>query len=142
MAAAAPAALPAFIGLAATGGLLSASGQYAQGRIAKEESKTESALIGLQAKQRELDRTQRLNEAIASQVTRASASGLQLAGTPIETMEAITERSEREQAAEDVGARITQRMIRSRGNQAEIRGRLGAATSLISSGTQMAGAFV
>ena len=138
----AAAALPIFVGAAASGSLLSAAGQYAQGDIVKEESKAEADLLGLQAKQKELARTQKLNEAIASQIVRAGASGVELTGSPMKSIETMTEMSQREQKADDVGARITQRMIRSRGTQAEKRGRLGVATSLFSGATDIGSAFV
>ena len=138
----AAAALPLAMGAMATGSLLSAAGQYSEGRIRKEESKTEAELVGVQAKQKELARTKKLNEALASQMVRAGASGVRLEGTPVQTAEEMVRMSQREQAAEDVGTRVTQRTIRSRGRQAEKLGRLGAYSSLLMSAGQAAGMAV
>jgi len=138
----AAAAAPVFMGAMGAGSLLSAGGQFAQGQIQRQESKTEAEAIGLQAKQKELARTKSLNEAIASQIATASARGLELAGSPMETIEADTEEARRAQEAEDTATRINQMAVRSAGRQAMRRGRLGAMTSLLQGGSSMAMPFV
>lgn len=137
----AAAAVP-FMIAAGTGTLMSAAGAYSQGAIGRQEAKTEGALIGLQAKQRELARTERLNEAIASQIVSAGASGVALEGSPLQAIEDIAESSRKSQAAEDTGARVSYLAAKSKASQSMKQGRLGAMTSLVQGGTQMAMPFV
>ena len=136
------AAAPLFIGAMAGGSLLSAAGQFAEGSIKRQESKVQADNIGLQAKQKELARTKSLNEAIASQIASASGRGIELTGSPMETIEVDVEEARRAQEAEDTATRINQMAVRSAGRQAMRRGRLGAMTSLLQGGSSMAMPFV
>jgi hypothetical protein len=127
---------------AGTGSLMSASGAYSQGAIGRQEAKTEGALIGLQAKQRELARTEKLNEAIAAQMVSASTRGIALEGSPLDVIDATVESSKKSQAAEDTGARVSQLAAKSKASQAMKQGRLGAMTSLVQGGTSMVSPFI
>ena len=129
------AAAPLMIGSS----LLSAGGQLAAGEITKEESKVSAKQEELAATSREVDRKERLIQALASSAASAGARGIAAyEGSPLAILEADIDREAEATSRDAFQSTLAQKTIRSRGKIAQKQAKLGAATSLISGGAQAA----
>ena len=119
--------------------LLSAGSQLAAGDIAKTDSKVMAKQENLAATQREVDRKERLVQALASSAASAGARGVAAyEGSPLAILNADIEREAEATDRDKFQSALAQQTIRSRGKVAQKQARLGAATSLLSGGATAA----
>ncbi len=125
--------------LVAGSSILSAVGQYTSGEITKDESKVSAKQEGLAATQREVDRKERLLQALSASAASAGARGIAAyEGSPLAILEADIEREAEATQRDKFMSTLAQKTIRARGKVAQKQARLGAATSLLSGGAQAA----
>lgn len=132
---------PVTIALVAAGGssLLSAGSQLRAGKTAAKEAEITAQTQEIAAIQRESDRKNRLAEALATANAQAGASGIAaFEGSPLTILQQSIENEQTATERDLFNARLSTLATRSRGQSAKRSSQIGAATTLLKSGAQVA----
>jgi len=130
-----------FATLAAISGGVSARASYISGRVQEDELKRQAEQEKLAAQSRELQRRQELNRALASNMVGMGQSGLAGEGTPASIALASAKQVGISEGAISLTDKLRQAQLRRAGSQAAQTGKLQAASTLLQTGTQIAGAY-
>ena len=130
---------PISISLLAGSTLLSAGSQIQAGRTAAKEAELSAQTAELGATQREADRKERLAAAMATANAQAGASGIAaFEGSPLTILQQSIEAEETATERDAFNTRIAALTTRARGQTQKRVGQVGAATSLLKGGSQVA----
>jgi len=127
--------------LAAASGGVSARASYISGRVQEDELKRQAEQEKLAAQSRELQRRQELNRALAANMVGMGQSGLAGEGTPASIALASAKQVGISEGAISLTDKLRQAQLRRAGSQAAQTGKLQAASTLLQTGTQIAGAY-
>lgn len=125
--------------VASTGAsLLSAGTQISAGKSAVKEAEVSAQIQEVAATQREADRKDALARALATANAQAGASGILFEGSPLTVLQESIRSEETATERDLFNTRISALTTRARGQTARGQARLGAATSLLRGGTDVA----
>ena len=127
--------------LSAVSGGVSARASYISGRVQEDELKRQAEQEKLAAQSRELQRRQELNRALASNMVGMGQSGLAGEGTPASIALASAKQVGISEGAISLTDKLRQAQLRRQGSEAARTGKLQAASTLLQTGTQIAGAY-
>jgi len=128
----------AMVGVAG-GSLLSAGSQIQAGRTAAKEAELSAQTAELGATQREVDRKERLAQALATANAQAGAAGIAaFEGSPLTILQESIKAEETATESDLFNTRISALTTRARGQTAKRMGQVGAATSLLKGGATTA----
>ena len=127
--------------LSAVSGGVSARASYVAGRVQEDELKRQAEQEKLAAQSRELQRRQELNRALASNMVGMGQSGLAGEGTPASIALASAKQVGISEGAISLTDKLRQAQLRRQGSEAARTGKLQAASTLLQTGTQIAGAY-
>jgi len=125
--------------LSAVSGGVSARASYVAGRVQEDELKRQAEQEKLAAQSRELQRRQELNRALAANMVGMGQSGLAGEGTPASIALASAKQVGISEGAISLTDKLRQAQLRRQGANAASAGRLQAASTLLQTGTQVAG---
>tara|TARA_R110000851_G_scaffold40690_1_gene102472 strand:- start:6032 stop:6442 length:411 start_codon:yes stop_codon:yes gene_type:complete len=121
------------------GTLLSAGSQVSAGRQAAKESELSAQTAEVAATQREVDRKERLAQAMATANAQAGASGIAaFEGSPLTILQQSIENEETATERDQFNTRISTLSTRARGKSAKGQGVLGGASTLFKGGYKAA----
>jgi hypothetical protein len=130
---------PVTLSLIAASSLLSAGSQVQAGKQAVKEAEITAQTQELGASQREVDRKERLATAMATANANAGASGIAaFEGSPLTILQQSIEAEQTATERDAFNTRIGALTTRARGKSAQQQANLGAFTSLLSSGADIA----
>tara|TARA_R110000850_G_scaffold2363_6_gene11557 strand:+ start:1414 stop:1827 length:414 start_codon:yes stop_codon:yes gene_type:complete len=130
---------PITISMVAAGTLLSAGSQVSAGRQAAKESELSAQTAEVAATQREVDRKERLAQAMATANAQAGASGIAaFEGSPLTILQQSIENEETATERDQFNTRISTLSTRARGKSAKGQGVLGGASTLFKGGYKAA----
>jgi hypothetical protein len=127
--------------LSAVSGGVSARASYVAGRVQEDELKRQAEQEKLAAQSRELQRRQELNRALAANMVGMGQSGLAGEGTPASIALASAKQVGISEGAISLTDKLRQAQLRRQGANAASTGKLQAASTLLQTGTQIAGAY-
>ena len=129
-------AAPLLIMQAGAGGL-SAYSSYKSGEAKEKELKFAKQQEFIGAKEREIQRNDRLLDALASQNVQAGAGGVKLEGTPLDIMMADAKRAKDESDMDALQTRIRTLSLDAQAAASKRMGRTQALATLMSTGADM-----
>jgi len=132
---------PITLSLIMAGGstLLSAGSQISAGKTAAKEAELSAQTAELGATQREADRKERLAQAMATANAQAGASGIAaFEGSPLTILQESIKAEETATERDMFNTRIQTLTTRARGQTAKRSAQVGAATSLLKGGSNVA----
>ena len=125
--------------VAAAGTLLSAGAQVKAGKDAVKDAELSAKTAELGATQREADRKDRLAQAMATANAQAGAAGISaFEGSPLTILQQSIENEQTSTERDMFNTRISALTTRARGSAAQSQARIGAASSLIKGGSNIA----
>ena len=127
------------IAVTATAGAVSARGQYIAGKTQEIELKRQAEEERISAQSRELQRREELNRALAANVVGQAMSGIAGEGTPASIALASAERASLSEATIGLSEKLKQAQLRRQATSARQVGKMQAASTLLQTGTQIAG---
>jgi hypothetical protein len=130
---------PISISLMAASTLLSAGSQLSAGRTAAKEAELSAQTAELGATQREVDRKERLAQAMATANAQAGAAGIAaFEGSPLTILQQSIENEQTATERDQFNTRVSTLMTRARGKTAKRQAQVGAFTSLLQGGSNVA----
>ena len=124
---------------AAAGTLLSAGAQVSAGKQAVRESELSAQTAEVAATQREVDRKERLAQAMATANAQAGAAGIAaFEGSPLTILQQSIENEQTATERDQFNTRISVLGARARGKSAQGIARIGAASTLLTGGARTA----
>jgi len=131
-------ALPIFAILAATAAGVSAYGQVQAGKAQKVALKEQAKQEELAAESQELARRQELNRALAANVAALSTAGISGEGTPASLALESAKQAGLSEMTIDLSERLRRASLQRQAQAARQQGQLGAASTLLQTGVQVA----
>jgi len=125
--------------LSAVSGGVSARASYISGRVQEDELKRQAEQEKVAAESRELQRRQELNRALAANMVSMGQSGIAGEGTPASIALSSAKQVGISEGAISVTDTLRQAQLRRQGANAAQAGKLQAASTLLQTGTQIAG---
>jgi len=125
--------------LAAASGATTARAQYVAGKTQEIELKRQAEEERISAQSRELQRREELNRALAANVVGQAMSGIAGEGTPASIALASAERAGLSEATIGLSEKLKQAQLRRQATSARQVGKMQAASTLLQTGTQIAG---
>jgi hypothetical protein len=125
--------------LAAASGATTARAQYVAGKTQEIELKRQAEEERISAQSRELQRREELNRALAANVVGQAMSGIAGEGTPASIALASAERASLSEATIGLSEKLKQAQLRRQATSARQVGKMQAASTLLQTGTQIAG---
>ena len=118
--------------------LISTAQQVSAGRTAAKEAEISAQIGEVAATQREVDRKDRLAQAMATANAQAGASGIAaFEGSPLTILQESIQAEETATERDQFNTRIAALSTKARGQTAKRAGQLGAATSLLKGGSDV-----
>jgi hypothetical protein len=127
--------------LAAVSGGASARASYVSGRVQEDELKRQAEQEKVAAQSRELQRRQELNRALAANVVAQGQMGIAGEGTPASIALSSAQQAGISEGALSLTEKLRQAQLRRQGSNAAQMGKLQAASTLLQTGTQIAGGY-
>ena len=128
---------PLTISLVAGSTLLSAGSQIQAGKTSAKEAELSAQTAELGATQREVDRKERLAQALSTANAQAGAAGIAaFEGSPLTILQQSIENEQTATERDMFNTRISALTTRARGQTAKRVGQVGAATSLLKGGAK------
>ena len=125
--------------LAAASGATTARAQYVAGKTQEIELKRQAEEERISAQSRELQRREELNRALAANVVGQAMSSIAGEGTPASIALASAERASLSEATIGLSEKLKQAQLRRQATSARQVGKMQAASTLLQTGTQIAG---
>jgi hypothetical protein len=125
--------------LAAATAAVGARAQYVAGKTQEIELKRQAEEERISAQSRELQRREELNRALAANVVGQAMSGIAGEGTPASIALASAERASLSEATIGLSEKLKQAQLRRQATSARQVGKMQAASTLLQTGTQIAG---
>jgi len=126
------------VAVLATSATVSARGQYVAGKQQEIELKRQAEEEKLAAQSREIQRRQELNRALAANIAAQAQAGITGEGTPASLALAGAKQAGLSEATISLSDRLRQAQLRRQAASAKQAGYLGAASTLLSTGAQIA----
>ncbi len=111
-------------------GVVGAYGERVSGQIQKTEYDLEAKQIELNTLERERERKERLNAAIATSMARTGASGVAMEGSPFANLKEMEAQTQKGMEKDLFNARLNKMTARARGKMAVQSGRAKAGMTL------------
>ena len=127
-------ALGATTAVTAVSGAVSARGQYLAGKTQQMELERQAEEERISAQSRELQRRERLNEALAANVVGQAMSGISGEGTPASLALASAKKVGLSELTIGLSEKLKQAQLRRQGKSAKQTGKLQAASTLLKTG--------
>jgi len=124
--------------ITATAAGVSARGQYVAGKQQEIELKRQAEEEKIAAQAREIERRQELNRVLAANIAAQSQAGITGEGTPASLALASAKQAGLSEATISLSDRLRQAQLRRQAASAKQAGYLGAASTLLSTGAQIA----
>ena len=124
--------------ITATAAGVSARGQYVAGKQQEIELKRQAEEEKIAAQAREIERRQELNRVLAANIAAQSQAGIAGEGTPASLALASAKQAGLSEATISLSDRLRQAALRRQAASAKQAGYLGAASTLLSTGAQIA----
>jgi len=130
-------ALPAALGMMASGTVTSAVGSYRQGEADRKAAKFNAEMIRreVSAQQAQMAAAQRRQR--AANITRIAKSGVRVSGSPLAVLESNEYEAQRQQDYMASAGDMQRELLRMRGRNARAAGRMGVASNVLSGAGQL-----
>jgi len=125
-------------GLVAASGAVSARGSYVSGKVQQQELERQAEQERIAAEGRELQRREELNDALAARQMALATSGLAGEGTPQSIALSAAEKIGMGEGLESLTTNLKTAQMRRQAANARKTGKLQAASTLLSTATQVA----